>query len=201
MSFSEQKPDLGPEKREEILDRCPLLEAFIDRTMPTSRFWFGVVDNFSKDVEEELLKPQKERWGYERKSVSEILYHELNPGPYSKRYFDDANQDILPEVRFIIKNLFLIGYEVGSKKEAFLFIPDILEKLNDLRFFKPEFSDSDEGRDTVSDYIKGIIEKGVETKKKLLEAKIKETDKEEPEEDNLDIFREFINSLDFGDED
>lgn len=201
MNSPEQRPDLSPEQREEILNRSPLLRTFIDRSKP-AHLWAEEAGIAFVQVEGELKRTQKERsahsWGW----AMVIVPHIEKPRLYNESFSDFKSY--LDVVWPLLTSLFLIGYEIGNREEAILFMPDVLKKLDDIHFFKSELFDSDEGRNQIFDHVVEIIEKGVEIKKELLKAEIKGIDKKEPEgeeklpkDDDLAVFREFVNSLDF----
>jgi len=179
MSSPEQKPNFN---REEILNNCLLLRTFIDTTRPYGGWEQDIefLDEQFGKVIEGICKEKEWEW--------KILGAAISVGEQFSIYHEDACSK---RIMWAAKNLFLIGYRVGDIEKVSAFMPDILGKLNWFGIFNKK-----QKKDVILNYNLGIVNAGIRAKEFYLHEQEIKHDEKEP---TPKVFREFINSLNFGD--
>lgn len=183
MGFPEGPPN---RRKEAILVRSPLLRSFLNQN-PAHHIapypWDDELTRISNELDKVVSKRLGDNWDYLAISAFVVQAGQL----------DLFRKDIPVEDQFdLIKNMVLIGYEVGGSDKINLFIPDVLKKLAPAGLFVFDFNvDRDESFANVAySTAKAWVHFGGFLNRADFSSKVEENTPEIP-----DVFKRFLGEL------
>jgi len=187
MTPEREQYSISPERLKSILERCPCLEDFLSLKLSFSQEEFNewlvvTVDSFNEmhDTFEEELG---EEW--QDQTISPLV----SVGNSLKIFNNNKPKTNPPEGFniFATEAVFLLGFEIGNTEEPRYFLKDILSVFDRVDMLNPKSKNNG----TTYKFFSGVIKAGISFRSNP------NLDERFPiNSDGLDVFRDFINSLD-----
>ncbi|PIS15396.1 hypothetical protein COT63_00150 [Candidatus Shapirobacteria bacterium CG09_land_8_20_14_0_10_38_17] len=195
---SEERHYFSTESRKKILKRYPILRSFLslpELTPDNPKEYLKQFNSLDLRLVEiyEILEKEVDRGWQENFAVYtiETLADGFNQGIFK------ANKFLYPLEILVIESAFFSGFEIGNQKEIEYFLPEFVDNAKDVGILWS--NDQNEYQNInlhTGKIFREIMEKGASLR--LENPRLNEIfpilqDKEE----NLSLFRNFLNSLDF----
>ena len=192
MTPEREQHSISSERLKSILERCPCLEDFLSLKPNFSQEEFDewlvvTISSFNEihnTFEEELGKEWQDQTISPLVSVGNSLkiFNNSKPKTNSPEGFHI----------FVTEAIFLLGFEIGNTEESRYFLKDILNVFNRADMLNQESKNND----VIGKFFYGVMKAGVSFRSNP------DLDERFPIDSatnsgGLDVFRDFINSLDF----
>lgn len=151
------------QEQEAILQRAPLLKAFINQPTDISGDWLDKLELEGKSLEKEIATKLGDNWW--TTTLGPITLMVLEQDVFDTKLMKIWKKETPDEslIHRIVTSLFLIGYEIGNRKDAFSFIVPLVGKLSQAGLFHYPVPD-DETKSypqRVFNTVWGIVQTGI----------------------------------------
>lgn len=117
------------QEQEAILQRAPFLKAFITQPVDISGKWLDKLDPLGDPLEKEIETKLGNNWLVT--TLGPITLMVLEQDVFDTKLMKTTGQkEGQDELVTLVESLFLIGYEVGNRKDAYGFCVPIIDKLS-----------------------------------------------------------------------
>ena len=123
------------QEQEAILQRAPLLKTFINQPTDISGDWLDKLELQGESLEKEIATKLGDNW--HTNTLAPITLMVLEQDVFDTKLMTFSKKDVPDEnlVHRVVTFLFLMGYEVGSRKDAFSFMAPVIGKLSQSGLF------------------------------------------------------------------
>lgn len=176
-------PDRGADQRkEEVLQRAPFLQTFLDSTYQklNPKDWANNLKSKGDLVIEDMTALLGNNWY--RLTIMPLLIGAEAQGI--------LHPEMPGDLKFsVVRGIVLAGFEVGDQKDVDLVLIDVVKKLGEDQAFHPQCLDGGTGFLKAVDYISTLLKTGAY----LSQAPKIDNSGNQP----INPFKDFINGLDF----